>query len=137
MNASLAHVCIESADLAATERFYNALGLRRQFDFRNRQGELVGYYLGFGNRTFLEVIKVANVAADGRILHFAVEVESVDAARHSLMTEGYEVAEKTLGGDRTWMATCTDPSGVYIEIHEYAPDSMQLVGGTCEVDYQP
>jgi hypothetical protein len=37
----LAHVCIESADLEATERYYACLGLARQFEFRNPQGLLV------------------------------------------------------------------------------------------------
>ena len=45
----LAHVCIETRDLDRTETFYRAFGLRRQFDFRNQDGLLVGFYLAFDN----------------------------------------------------------------------------------------
>jgi catechol 2,3-dioxygenase-like lactoylglutathione lyase family enzyme len=31
----LAHVCIETADLARTEAFYAVLGLSRRYEFRN------------------------------------------------------------------------------------------------------
>jgi catechol 2,3-dioxygenase-like lactoylglutathione lyase family enzyme len=47
MRTKLAHVCIESNDLQATEAFYRVLGLERRFEFRNLQGELVGFYLAF------------------------------------------------------------------------------------------
>ncbi len=62
----LAHVCIESADLDATERFYACLGLRRQFEFRNPAGLLIGFYLRFDDETFLEVIRVGTRARRGR-----------------------------------------------------------------------
>ena len=37
MLVRLAHVCIETTDLEATERFYTHLGARRRFEFRNLQ----------------------------------------------------------------------------------------------------
>lgn len=133
----LAHVCIESADLEATERFYECLGLRRCFDFRNRAGLLVGYYLRFENDTYLEVIRVEGVRAEGAVRHFAIESADVASLGARLRDAGYEASEKRLGGDRTWMVTCRDPNGVFIELHEYGPESMQHHGGTCVVDYVP
>ena len=67
MQTKLAHVCIESHDLAATEAFYRVLGLERRFIFNNLQGELVGFYLAFGNNTFIETPSsgVAQVGAPG------------------------------------------------------------------------
>jgi hypothetical protein len=35
------------------------------------------------------------------------------------------------------MITCHDPNGIFIELQQYTDKSMQLVGGVCEVDYQP
>ena len=40
MIVRLAHVCIHSNDLAATESFYGYLGIDRKFEFRNLQHEL-------------------------------------------------------------------------------------------------
>ena len=33
------------------------------------------------------------------------------------------LGEKRLGEDRTWVVTCRDPNGVFIELHEYGPDA--------------
>ncbi len=137
MRTKLAHVCIESEDLEATEAFYRVLGLERRFDFRNKQGALVGYYLAFSNDTFIEVIKVGQLKASGRILHFAMEIDNADATYQRLKANGIDVSEKEWAGDNNWMVTCTDPSGVFIELQEYTQDSLQRVGGVCPVDYQP
>ncbi len=137
MNIGLAHVCIESHDLDATEEFYRTLGLERQFDFRNKQGELVGFYLAFPNHTFIEVIKNAKAGGNGIIKHFAMEVDDVNTAYEKLTNAGYEVTDKELAGDNNWMITCHDPNGIFIELQQYTHNSMQLVGGVCEVDYQP
>lgn len=133
----LAHVCIESADLDATERFYNVLGATRRFEFRNPRGLLIGYYLQFDNRTFLEVIRVEAVRAEGAVRHFAIECDDVAAVREALLAAGFTASDKRLGGDHTWMVTCTDPNGVCLELHEYGPASMQQHGGTCVIDYNP
>ena len=133
----LAHVCIESADLEATERFYACLGLRRQFEFRNPSGLLIGYYLKFDNETFIEVIRVKRVRPEGAVRHFAIESEDIDALRMGLLAAGFEASDKRLGEDNTWMVTTHDPNGVFIELHEYDTNSMQQQGGVCVIDYEP
>ena len=137
MQTKLAHVCIESHDLDATEAFYRVLGLERRFIFNNLQGELVGFYLAFGNNTFIEVIKTSKPKAAGIIKHFAIEVDDIDATYGQLKRHGIDVTEKELAKDHQWMVTCTDPNGIFIELQQYTPQSMQLVGGICEVDYRP
>jgi len=133
----LAHVCIESADLNATERFYGRLGMSRQFDFQNLQGEAIGYYLRFDDESFIEVVRVAEVKPEGRVMHFAIETSDIDGLRDRLLTGGYAASEKTLGADQTWVVTCRDPSGILIELQQYGEHSMQFRGGTCLIDYTP
>lgn len=137
MGVRLAHICFESDDLDATEAFYNILGIKKRFEFRNLQDELVGYYLAFDNQTYIEVIKTGETAQAGLIRHFAIEVDCIDETYELLKAGGVEVTEKTLAGDDTWMITCHDPNGIFIELQEYTDKSMQLIGGRCEVDYQP
>lgn len=137
MLTKLAHVCIETPDLERTEAFYKILGLERRFDFVNRQGELVGFYLAFGDKTFIEVIKSSKPQIDGIIKHFAIEVDDIDETYDWLVKHGVEVTQKQLEIDHNWMITCSDPNGIFIELQQYTPDSLQLVGGACEVDYQP
>ena len=133
----LAHVCIESADLDATERFYECLGLRRQFEFRNHAGLLVGFYLKFDDVTFLEVIRVEGVRPEGAVRHFAIESDDIGTLRERLLRAGFTASDKHLGGDETWMVTTRDPNGVFIELHQYDARSMQHHGGVCRVDYVP
>ncbi|MGH8265075.1 MAG: VOC family protein [Steroidobacteraceae bacterium] len=133
----LAHVCIESNDLDATERYYGCLGIRRQFEFRNHQGLLIGYYLKFDDRSFIEVIRVECVRPEGAVRHFAVECDDVESVRARLLAAGFKASAKRLGEDCTWMVTSHDPNGVFIEFQQYDRQSMQLEGGTCLIDYVP
>ena len=134
----LAHVCIESADLLASEAFYALLGARRQFEFRNFQDELIGMYLYFGEDSFIEIVKISESRpAVGAIVHFALEVENVDATSRTLVAGGVKVSDRELGVDHTWMVTCHDPNGVFIELHQYTERSLQKTGGMCRIDYTP
>ncbi len=58
-------------------------------------------------------------------------------ARKAAIDSGIDASEKTFSGDRLWMFTCTDPNGIFIEVMQYTDESMQRVGGVCEVDYAP
>jgi catechol 2,3-dioxygenase-like lactoylglutathione lyase family enzyme len=133
----LAHVCIETQDLGKTEAFYKLLGLRRRFAFHNKEGELVGFYLAFDDQTFIEVILNRTARAEGIIRHFAIETDDLDKVRRALLEGGVDVSEKELAIDFTWMARCHDPNGIFIELMEYTTESMQRVGGVCEVNYTP
>jgi catechol 2,3-dioxygenase-like lactoylglutathione lyase family enzyme len=137
MQSKLAHVCIETDDLEATESFYRALGLERRFEFKNQHDDLVGFYLAFGNNTFIEVIKVKQPRPEGVVRHFAIEVDDVDAWYQSLKQNGIDVTEKKYEGDDNWMITCRDPNGIFIELQQYTDKSMQRIGGNCKVNYVP
>jgi catechol 2,3-dioxygenase-like lactoylglutathione lyase family enzyme len=137
MVVRLAHVCIETADFGPTEEFYSYLGINRQFEFRNKQNELVGVYLTIGETTYIEIIKVKHPKSEGNMRHFALQVEDVDATRELLMSKDVKVTEKELGIDHTLMVTCHDPNDNFIEFHQYTDKSMQQHGGVCEIDYTP
>ena len=57
--------------------------------------------------------------------------------QQKLQSAGITTTEKELGVDNTWMITCRDPNGVYIELHQYTEHSLQHRGGTCHIDYHP
>lgn len=137
MLVRLAHICVETPDLEGTEAFYQKLGAERRFEFRNPQEELIGMYMYFAGDSYIELVKVAEPRSEGAINHFALQVEDIDLAQQTLENAGIEVTGKELGVDHTWMITCRDPNGVYIELHQYTADSMQHRGGTCCIDYTP
>jgi catechol 2,3-dioxygenase-like lactoylglutathione lyase family enzyme len=133
----LAHICVETPDLESTEAFYQKLGAERRFEFRNLQDELIGMYMYFAGDSYIELVKVAEPRSEGAINHFALQVEDIDLAQQTLENAGVTVTPKEMGVDHTWMITCRDPNGVYIELHQYTGDSMQHRGGTCCIDYTP
>jgi lactoylglutathione lyase/glyoxylase I family protein len=137
MLKQLAHVCIMSHDLDATQRFYcDLFGLKRSFDFY-KDGELFGFYLGLGNRTFIEVFHNANaVAGDTPLInHLCLEVDDMDATIAHVRANGYEISDKSFGCDNTWQSWITDPSGVRLELFEYTDNSSQFNGNDCIVDW--
>jgi catechol 2,3-dioxygenase-like lactoylglutathione lyase family enzyme len=134
MIKQLAHICIHTQDLEGTLRFYTEiLGLELGFEFQ-RQGTRFGYYLKLGGTTFIEVFQ-GDPGEVGNINHVAMEVEDMDGLIARLKQHGVEVGDKKLGADHSWQVWITDPNGIRIEFHEYTPESMQLVGGTCVVDW--
>jgi catechol 2,3-dioxygenase-like lactoylglutathione lyase family enzyme len=134
MASQLAHICIHSSDLEETGRFYfGALGFEKGFEFI-KDGALFGYYIKLGNNTFIEVFR-GDPGGVGNINHIAIETDDIDGVIERVKEHGYAIGEKSLGADRSWQVWTADPNGVRIEFHEYTPESMQLIGGTCPVDW--
>jgi catechol 2,3-dioxygenase-like lactoylglutathione lyase family enzyme len=135
MIKGLAHVCMGSADLKATERFYcEALGLRRLFDFRSG-GKLIGFYLEVGRGGYLEFFRQDRAASteNPAIRHFCIEVDGMDDTVRRIRSMGYEISDKKLGADGSWQAWTQDPDGVPIEFHEYTDQSSQRTGRHCDL----
>lgn len=130
MIKQLAHVCIFTRDLKATEDFYReAFGCEKAFEFM-RDNRLFGFYLKMGNHTFVEVFE-GDASGSGGINHLALEVEDIDAVIQRVKAKGFAIEEKKLGCDRSWQVWLTDPNGVRIELQQYTQESRQFVGGTC------
>jgi glyoxylase I family protein len=137
MLKQVAHVCIMSTDLAATEAFYGDLfGLQKLFTFL-KDGESIGFYLGLGNNTSIEVFlnREADSARHPLINHLCLEVDDMDAVISHVRASGHEISDKKMGCDNTWQAWITDPSGVRIELFEYTETSSQFTGNDCIVDW--
>ena len=133
MIKDIAHVCLTTTDLAATERFYcEGLGFKKIFEFI-RGGERVGFYLQVNERRYIEVFHRESVHLSDRhtMVHICFEVEDIDGVRHRLMSRHIDVTEKKMGGDGSWQMWATDPSGVRLEFHQYTPESAQLTGKDC------
>ena len=136
MVTGIAHVCIWSKDLAATERFYcSGLGCKKAFEFI-RGGKLFGFYLEVSARNYIEVFYREEIVTDPAcaIRHMCLEVDDIDDTARRLQEHGYEVTEKKLGGDHSWQAWTTDPSGVKIECHQYTDESCQFTHENCVSD---
>jgi len=135
---SLAHVCLLSADLDATSKFYcGALGMEKQFDF-TRKGRVIGFYLKASERTFIEVFeseKARDAKPAGNITHFCLETDDIEKLYQEVAAAGYQPRPIKLGCDKSYQFWVTDPNGVELEFHQYTPQSGQLTPGNVEVDW--
>ena len=137
MIKQLAHINIGSYDLKTSEDFYcNILGLEKIFEFI-KDGELFGFYAGTGNITFVEVFLQDEVRESSSSLlhHLCLEVEDLEAAILEIKSKGWEISDKKLGGDNSWQAWISDPSGVQIELMQYTNESSQFTGKPVDVDW--
>ena len=136
MIKGIAHVCIASTDLAATERFYcSGLGFKKGFDFL-RAGNVIGFYIEVAPASYIEVFRqtAIDTQAQSPISHICFETQDIDKVARHLKSKGYKVTDKTLGADQSWQAWTTDPAGVKIEFHQYTAKSTQVTGGNCVLD---
>lgn len=135
----VAHTCVFARDLDAVEAFYrDVIGIKPKFDFK-RGDKRIGFYLDFGNRTFVEVFLKgeSRFEESNQINHICFETEDLDGFIANAKAHGVDITEKKLGVDHTWQAWLADPSGVKLEIFQYTPDSMQFGpdGVACQVDW--
>ncbi|MDR0330771.1 MAG: VOC family protein [Chitinispirillales bacterium] len=132
----IAHVCIYVENLERSVEYYSKIGFQKRFAF-NKNGKLFGIYLEFGGGNFIEIFEDASRSAEapGKLAHFCLETPDIDAATESLTARGVEFTPKKLGSDSTYQIWLKDPDGNSFEIHQYTPDSSQIVGIDVEADW--
>jgi len=133
----LAHVCIGSNDLAATEHFYcEILDMEKGFEFI-KDGKPFGFYIKTGELTFIEVFQQGEEANYERpiIKHLCLQVDDIDAIIADVRSKDYEITDKQFAGDNSYQCWITDPSGVSIELMQYTEESSQLTGNPVQVTW--
>jgi lactoylglutathione lyase len=140
MIRQLAHLNFVTNDLSKIIDFYvNKLGMDVKFTLNNKQGDPFGYYFGCGNTTFLEFFdqamasqvwgsKVEELTKGSQYKHFCLEVTGLDEYCRGLKVKGVDVSVISTGMDNSRQAWVSDPDGNQIELMEYGPFSLQLVG---------
>jgi catechol 2,3-dioxygenase-like lactoylglutathione lyase family enzyme len=134
---SLAHVCLKSADLDATDNFYcGALGMQRLFDF-TRNGKVIGFYMKADNTSFIEVFAADQVTPiEQQVLnHLCLETDDIVALQKALAARGLQPGEVKMGADNSYQFWMKDPNGMSIEFHQYTDTSSQFTGESVEVNW--
>jgi catechol 2,3-dioxygenase-like lactoylglutathione lyase family enzyme len=117
----------------------NKLGMKVKFTLDNDKGQPFGYYFECGDSTFLEFFdqkmasevwggKVEELSIGTRYRHFCLEVTGLDEYCEALKSRGVEVTDISMGMDNSRQAWIADPDGNHIELMEYGPSSLQLIG---------
>lgn len=136
MIKSLAHLCLYTHDLAATEDFYcGALGLKIKFRFL-KDGALYGYYIQVADSQFIEVFyREERASGVPQIGHICLETDDIQQMRAQLTEKGVKTTEPKLGADNSWQMWLHAPEGTAIEFHQYTPTSTQHTGEDCIVNW--
>lgn len=128
----LAHICLQVTDIRRSLAFYHdGLGIPIQFRFM-RKGELKGAYLKLGEQSFIEIFEVEKPVG---ITHFCLETDDIDGFIAAATAKGIACTAKKIGSDQAWQSWLRDPDGNAFEVHQYTPQSMQLVGGEAEITW--
>lgn len=134
---SVAHVCLKTTDMKATQDFYiGALGLEKRFDFL-RKGKIIGFYMKTGNETFVEVFLADEIEKIGKqpLNHFCLETGDLKALHARIKECGYAPRDIKLGSDGTPQFWMQDPNGMELEFQEYVDISAQKTGKDVEVNW--
>ena len=133
---TLAHVAIETNNLAACEQFYcQILGFQKQFNFL-RQGKPIGFYIRITSNCFLEIFFSEDSYSDSsRLTHFCLETNDIEYAHNHLKKHHIEVSEINKACDNTLQFWFKDPNGINLEYHQYTEKSSQITGQDIEVNW--
>jgi catechol 2,3-dioxygenase-like lactoylglutathione lyase family enzyme len=138
MIRKLAHLCFITDDLNRMVDFYSKkVGLPVKFAFRNKDGEIFGYYLDCGDSSFVEIFdrvlkhkqwggELGESRPGGRYNHFCMEVTGLADFKAKLEARGLKLTEIKTGMDHSLQSWTNDPDGNPIEFMEYTARSFQL-----------
>ena len=130
---AVAHICLLAKELEPLLRFYrDMLGLELQFNFIGKDGKVIGFYLKIAEGMYLEAFEAPDASGEhdraAPLTHFCLETDDIRALRQKLADNGYEPTEVLQGADHSWQFWVRDPAGIFVEFHEYTPESAQLTG---------
>jgi predicted enzyme related to lactoylglutathione lyase len=132
MITRLAHICLQVRDIQRTIVFYrDGIGLPVKFLFR-RKGEVKGAYFAIGDSSFIEAFESESPVG---ITHFCLQCDNIDDFMATVNARGIATTPKKLGSDQSWQSWLKDPDGNAFEVHQYTPQSMQLVGGEADMNW--
>jgi lactoylglutathione lyase/glyoxylase I family protein len=136
MFTRLAHVCLNTRDLARSVAYYEKLGFRTLFRF-TRRGEPFGVYMKLAEGNFIEIFEdpAMGPVVNNGLAHFCLETDDMDALIARLTERGVSFTPKKLGPDNAWQMWLEDPDGNRFEVHQYTPASRQLSGDSVEADW--
>jgi catechol 2,3-dioxygenase-like lactoylglutathione lyase family enzyme len=134
----LAHLCLVTDNLDAMVEFYSKkLGLPVKFIFKNKAGQIFGYYLDCGDSTFMEIFDrvlkqkqwgggTEPLTPGNRYSHLCLEVTDLKEFRAALIAKGIKMTEIAKGMDQSYQSWTSDPDGNPMELMEYTTRSPQV-----------
>jgi len=139
MIKQLGHICFHTKRAKEMVEFYTQkLGLKVKFTLDTDDGKPFGYYIGFGNLTFIEIFdhamakkkwgdgKIEELIKGNQYTHFCLQVDEIEKVKADLEKKGVKVTDVRVGMDNSKQAWIGDPDGNAIELMEYTAKSLQV-----------
>ena len=98
---------------------------------------MYGAYLEIAPNNYVEMFQNDDIKGKsvGRVSHFCLETDNIDAVIEALQAKGISHTPKKKGCDDTYQIWLTDPDGNDFEVHQYTATSRQKIGGDVEADW--
>ena len=122
MIESLSHISISSKNLKKVKRFYvDLLKLKIIHEFKNKKGDLYGYFLYSKNKTFLEFFKSKdNIKNEKfRLRHICFQTKNIYKVKKKLSKFSKTINIKRGKTDNVIQFFTKDFEGNIIEFHQY------------------
>jgi catechol 2,3-dioxygenase-like lactoylglutathione lyase family enzyme len=124
----LSHIALYVHDLDKTRAFYkDFLGFAEPYSLTNKDGSLHLTWIKINDHESIEIFPEKEAATD-RLYHVAVETDDAVGMRDYLAAKGVKVPDKVGKGKiGNLNYFIKDPSGVTVEIVQYAPDGWTML----------
>lgn len=122
MIESLSHISISSKNLKKVKRFYvDLLKLKIIHEFKNKKGDLYGYFLYAKNKTFLEFFKSKDKIKNEkfRLRHICFQTKNIYKVKKKLSKFSKTINIKRGKTDNVIQFFTKDFEGNTIEFHQY------------------
>lgn len=135
----LAHTALACADMNASLRFYEKLGIRESFRLMNDDGSLMLIYLHIAGDRFLELFPHGPAESDRAgqnrqsFRHICLMVDDIETTVEDLRAANVTIdVEPKMGLDSNMQAWIRDPDGNQIELMQISEESPQraIAAGT-------
>ena len=126
MIESLSHISISSKNLKKVKHFYvDVLKLKIIHEFKNKKGDLYGYFLYAKNKTFLEFFKSKeNIKIDKfKLRHICFTVNNIKKMKKKLTHYDKKIEIRRGRSDKVLQFFTKDLENNIIEFHEYDKNS--------------
>lgn len=122
----VAHIGLETNDLAAARQFYgHGLGYQEPFSLDKPAGGLMLTYFKVNDHQYIELFPDLKNEAQDRLSHIAFETTDARQLRDYLASHGVKVPEQLKPGlDGNLNLMVKDPDGHNVEFVEYKPGSL-------------
>ena len=121
--AGIAHVAFRVSDLERSQKFFEALGFEKAFEF-SESGKVSEIFIKVNDRQFIELYPRMQESQAIGFMHICFEATDIEALRKAYMSVGLNPPEAKKFRAGNLLFVLHDPEGQLLEYTQYLPGSL-------------